>query len=618
MVLSIFTVIPLSASADETRYFEYKVLGDGTAEITGYTGIANIINIPSELDGHTVTSIGNSAFNGYSRMTEVTIPDTVTNIGQGAFWGCKGLTEVFIPESVMSISDSAFYDCTSITRFKVDGSNPAYRSLNGDLYDKSASTLIQYASGKTATSFAIPDSVINIKEGTFIFSCLTEITVPKSVRNIDDYAIGYYYNNNHMPAPIDGFVMKGFVGTAAKLYATDNDITFEALESDPNSDYQYTVLDDGTAEITRYKDYGSDIVIPPTLGGHFVTSIGNSAFYSKDTLNSLIIPDSVTRIGVTTFYNCRNLTKVTIPDSVITIGDEAFHRCRSLAEVTIPNSVTTIGDKAFYRCSSLTKVSISDSVTFIGEFAFAYCSKLIEVIIPNSVTNIGVKAFSNCTSLISITVDRSNNNYKSINGNLYDKTEATLIQYAIGKTATSFTINNSVTSIGDGAFDGCSSLTEVIIPVSVINIGEEAFDGCSNLTEVIIPNSVITIGLYAFGYDNYNNSENSWTIVKYDSFTIYGYPGTAAEQYANDNGFSFLALDDTLLGDVDSDSVVGVIDSTYIQRYDAGIRIPVSEKDMLARGDVDGDGEVGVIDATYIQRYDAGFNVPYSIGEPIV
>lgn len=308
MVLSIFTVIPLSASADETRYFEYKVLGDGTAEITGYTGIANIINIPSELDRHTVTSIGNSAFYRYGRMTEVNIPYTVTNIGQGAFWGCKGLTEVFIPESVMSISDSAFYDCTSITRFKVDGSNPAYRSLNGDLYDKSASTLIQYASGKTATSFAIPDSVVTVKEGALIFSSLTEVTVPKSVRNIGDYAIGYYYDNNYMPAPIDGF-------------------------------------------------------------------------------------------------------------------------------------------------------------------------------------------------------------------------------------------------------------------------------------------------------------------------TIYGYTDTAAEQYAKDNGFTFITLEPEpviLLGDVDNDQVVGIIDTTYIQRYNAGFRIPVSEEDILARGDVDGDEEVGVLDATYIQRYDAGFNIPYPIGEPIV
>ena len=532
MVVSVFTIAPLSTYADETRYFDYRVIGDYSAEITGYTGIANIIDIPSDLDGYTVTSIGDWAFNGYSRMTEVTIPDTVTNIGQGAFWECKGLTKVLIPASVTSISDSAFYDCTSLTRFKVDADNPAYRSLNGDLYDKSAETLIQYASGKTATSFTIPDSVVTVKEGSLIFSCLTEITVSKSVRSIDDYAIGYKYDDNHMPAPIDGFVIKGFVGTAAKLYATDYDITFVALERDPNSVYQYKVLDDGTAEITGYSGDGDEIEIPPTLGGHIVTSIGYNAF-----------------------YNCSSLSKVTIPDSVTDIGECVFRFCANLKEVIIPDSVKSIGSCALENCWSLTEATIPDSVTVIRTFTFYHCDSLTEVTIPDSVT-----------------------------------------------------------SIDDLAFGFCTSLTKVTIPDSVTSIGNEVFYQCKSLTEVTIPDSVINIGSHAFGY-YYNNGYK-----KIDGFTIYGNHGTAAEKYAKDNGFTYIAPEvepGILLGDVDDDQVVGIIDTTYIQRYNAGFRIPVAEEDMLVRGDVDGDCEVGVIDATYIQRYDAGFNTPYPIGEPI-
>ena len=199
----------------------------------------------------------------------------------------------------------------------------------------------------------------------------------------------------------------------------------------------------------------------------------------------------VTAIGELAFNRCSNLTSVTIPNSVTTIGRDAFYCCESLKSVTIPNSVTTIGDGAFYRCSSLTSVTIPNSVTTIGEYVFFNCSSLkefkskfaspdgrcliidgelvtfapagiSEYTIPNSVTTIGDWAFNYCESL------------------------------------TSVTIPNSVTTIGENAFYGCSSLTSVTIPNSVTVIGFGAFAYCESLTSVIIPNSVTTIGDGAF------------------------------------------------------------------------------------------------------------------------
>ena len=113
-------------------------------------------------------------------------------------------------------------------------------------------------------------------------------------------------------------------------------------------------------------------------------------------------------------------------------------------------------------------------------------------------TSIGDRAFYDCTSLTSIKVDENNANYKSIDGNLYSKDGKTLIQYAIGKTATSFDIPNSVISIGDDAFSFCTSLTSVVIPNSVTSIGNYAFAWCESLTSIVIPNSVISIGDSAF------------------------------------------------------------------------------------------------------------------------
>ena len=141
---------------------------------------------------------------------------------------------------------------------------------------------------------------------------------------------------------------------------------------------------------------------------------------------------------------------------------------------------------------------LNKPVLSIGDYAFRACTSLTSVVIPNSVTSIGGDAFECCTSLTSIKVDENNANYKSIDGNLYSKDGKTLIQYAIGKTATSFDIPNSVTSIGDDAFECCTSLTSIVIPNSVTSIGDWAFSGCSSLTNIVIPNSVTSIGDWAF------------------------------------------------------------------------------------------------------------------------
>ncbi|MBO6263630.1 MAG: leucine-rich repeat domain-containing protein, partial [Clostridia bacterium] len=174
---------------------------------------------------------------------------------------------------------------------------------------------------------------------------------------------------------------------------------------------------------------------------------------------------------------CYNLTSIKISSSVTSIGDEAFNSCGSLTSIEIPSSVTSIGNCAFFDCSKLTSVTFgaNSQLTSIGEMAFIYCS-----------------------SLTSINVDENNQNYKSIDGNLYSKDGKTLIQYAIGKTATSFSIPDGVSSIGDYAFKFCRALTSIEIPSSVTSIGGRAFSECISLTSIEIPSSVTSIGDEAF------------------------------------------------------------------------------------------------------------------------
>ncbi len=196
---------------------------------------------------------------------------------------------------------------------------------------------------------------------------------------------------------------------------------------------------------------------------------------------AVVIPATVT-------YN--NITY-----SVRSIGYGAFAGCTSLTYIEIPNSVTTIQDRAFNGCTFLSSITIPNSVTSIGNYAFYLCDGLKSVTIGNSVTSIGDAAFEYCSGLTSVTVDEGNSVYDSRGGcNAIIETATNTLVAGCKKTI----IPNSVTSIGEFAFRGCTGLTSVTIPNSVTSIGDWAFNGCSSLTSITIPNSVTTIGGSAF------------------------------------------------------------------------------------------------------------------------
>ena len=322
------------------------------------------------------------------------------------------------------------------------------------------------------------------------------------------------------------------VATTA-LWAHDfevNGIYYNKL-SDKTNEVEVTYRGSNCFEYSN--EYTGSVTIPSsvTYNGttYSVTSIGDGAFNSCESLTSVTIPNSVTTIGDHAFRYCYGLTLVTIPNSVTSIGGEAFSYCSGLTSITIPNSVTSIGDFAFHECSSLTSITIPNSVTYIGRYAFYNCSSLTSITIPNSVTSIGYYAFRSCSGLTSIIVEDANSTYDSReNCNAIIETATNTLIAGCQNTI----IPNSVTSIGEGAFYDCTGLTSITIPNSVTSIGYSAFRSCSGLTSITIPDSVTSIGWDAFANTGIYNNESNWeNSVLYISNCLIDAKGDISDAY---------------------------------------------------------------------------------------
>ena len=256
------------------------------------------------------------------------------------------------------------------------------------------------------------------------------------------------------------------------------------------------------------KDWKRLLKAPTSLSGKYsirkgVKVIGDRTFFLCRFLTNINIPNSVTTIGDLTFVFCDSLTSINIPNSVTTIGNWGFGACKSLTSITIPNSVVTIIGNPFYGWHGILN---NESKAFIYEdhvlfnknktTLIAYIAKETNYTIPNSVTTIGEGAFSYCKSLISINIPNS---------------VTTIGEEAFGGCEFLVNINipNSVTTIGRGAFGRCDSLTSINIPNSVTTIGNWGFGACKSLTSITIPNSVVTIiGNPFYGWHGILNNES--------------------------------------------------------------------------------------------------------------
>ena len=289
-----------------------------------------------------------------------------------------------------------------------------------------------------------------------------------------------------------------------------------------NEDYVYTVLENGTVEITRYIGSEDSPVIPTEIEGKRVTSIAANSFSYSD-IKSIVISDSVESIGDSAFYDCLSLETVDLGDGIRSIEDSAFYGCynlkavdlgngvRSIGEyafsntdirsIVIPDSVNSIGEYAFSDCLSLEAVNLGDGIRTIGSDAFAWCYSLKTLDIGKSLEAIEGHLFFSSFALEKITVDPENETFYSDEyGVLYNKETKALITYPASAPMTSYKIMEGTQIIGENAFHDSMFLKELSFPESLHTIEMGAFGFASGIETFTIPETVKYVGEGAFGY----------------------------------------------------------------------------------------------------------------------
>lgn len=416
------------------QYDELPVTAIGGHAFDRYTTLTGI-TIPEG-----VTKIGGFAFSKCTELVRVSIPSTVTSIGEFAFSGCEKLEEITIPASVTSVGNYLFGSCSALTSIRFGGTKAEWEALMKDAND---------------WNLGCPVASVRCKNG--VISIIEETTPVVSTAQIDES--GDY-----------------------------TDVLQFTLNSKENT---YTVKG-----MENYS--GESIVIPATYAGLPVKTIGGHAFDTCTTLRSVVISEGVETIGGYAFSECANLESVHIPESVTAIGKYAFHKCKKLASVVIPSGVTCVEKEAFSKCSALASVVLPSGLTSIDRDAFNGCSSLSEIRIPASVKVVDYCAFNGCTKLTMIDVDPASETYCSMDGHLYSKDMTTLLRYASGKTDAEFALPEGITLIEREAFSGSKNLRHVILPASMKELSDRAFVKCKSLERVTLPDSMERLGVLAF------------------------------------------------------------------------------------------------------------------------
>ena len=457
---------------------------------------------------------------------------------------------------------------------------------------------------------------------------LIEMTNSMSKSNIKEL---YVYNKTcklgwaFMYTSLNGMTVYGYLNSTAQSFVNDNkdtySITFVQLVEVSRTGDCFYELDGTKLRIFGSGKMGDYTYSSPAPWGTAITSVtiedgvqnvGSYAFRSSKGIMEVTLPDSVTELGNYAFMYCDHLESVNIPAGVTVISEGFLEGCSALGSVELHEGITEIGNFAFSQCKSLTSVTLPESLETLGNQAFYGCGSLTSFNLTKNVTQIGYNILGGENSLSSITVDPENTVYDSRdNCNAIIESDTNTLIRGCKNTV----IPASVPTIGNSAFDWCTGLKSIEIPGTVKTVGFNAFN-YSGVNEVVIDEGVEKLDTQAFGLCLYlkkitipesvtDISSTAFNGTK--NFTIYGYEGSYAQEYAEMKGFPFVALPKPVhtlsIGDVNGDKNIDVLDAIEVQKF-AAEKSELSAEQLYA-ADVNNDNNVDVLDAIDIQKYSA-------------
>jgi hypothetical protein len=467
-----------------------SVISIGRGAFSNCSGLTSV-TIPNS-----VTEIGHNAFQYCSGLTSVTIPNSVTSIGNEMFSGCSGLSSMTIPNSVTEIGHNAFRDCRGLTSVTIPNSVTSI----GD-------AAFHYCSG--LTSVTIPNSVISIGGAAFAnCSGLTSVIIPNSVTEIGDVAFSECGSITFVTIPksVISIGENAFFGCNAYFYCEPKDMrdswgssllnknVIMGVETIVADDFVYGIIYGENSIRTEIIQYTGDSIsanIPSSVKfngkEYVVTSVRDGAFNDYNNLDyaaygsAYYIGNEENPYLVLMSAKNKKIESCEINNRCRIIYEDAFSGCNSLTEISIPKSVVNIGGNAFYGCTELQRAEFaSEADLYKIKFGNSYSNPLYQthhlcikgeevtkVVIPDSIKSIGDYTFYGCSNLSSIT------------------------------------IGNSVETIGQCAFYGCNGLTSMSIPIYVKSIGVDAFTFCYNIQKTEFA-SIESLCSIKFGNANAN------------------------------------------------------------------------------------------------------------------
>ena len=469
-----------------------------------------------------MTRIPDYAFYNCAALETAILSDSITEIGSSAFDSCSSLAQIWVPESVISIQNRAFYNCSALTIHGVSGSFAEQYAQSAG-FPFSAETLVYETA---ALSGQVTDPEGNGISGVLVslydetrsqmFSSVAATdsdgswSWPDAIVG-DRYSVSFLHPWYQIPDILDVTAAAG--GTSAGK-AVGEKIMEETAT--PASDFTYRVLNGTYCAITGYTGSDAEIVLPSEIDGYIVQEIADSAFEKNETLEKVILPETLERVGSGIFSGCTGLTYVGFGSRLTEIGNSMFSGCTSLEKISLPMGITSIKNHAFYNCTSLTEISLPRTLKSIDYYAFYNCTGLQSIELPDSVTAISGYAFRNCTALTSVELPLSWETLQAGSSSYSDRSPfvgcsalttialpdgmTRLPDYAFADCSQleSVILPGSLTEIGSSAFHGCTALGQISLPETLSVIGSSAFDGCSALTDIYIPGQVTEIQAYTF------------------------------------------------------------------------------------------------------------------------